>query len=117
MKSFITSEVTISLKLERGEWVMRSGNWSIATVSFTVRERSDGQWGVRLNHTGFTAYERRWAFKDKETFSSGRRYPGFYPRREDIPGAVLMALAGAYCAAPQFPNELPPLDEGKWEES
>jgi hypothetical protein len=117
MKSSTSTEITVSIKLERGEWVMRTDTWSIASVSFTIYRLASGDWSTRINHAGFTAYERRWAFKTKAVFSSGRRFPGFYPRREDIPGNVLMALHGAYIGAGQFPAELPALEEGKWEYS
>ena len=118
MKSKATGEITIVVELERGEWTMRANQWSIASVSFTVRRRSDGKWGVRINHSDFKAYERRWTVKDRVAFASVKKFPGFYPRREDLPGAVVMALASAYEEwTAHFATVLPAIDEGKWSES
>lgn len=118
MKSTVTSEVTIVIELERGEWVMRAGQWSIARISFTVRKRPNGEWTVRIDHENFKAYERRWTIKDSVAFSAGRRFPGFFPRREDLPGSVLMALDAAFSArTAEFPTELPRIDEGHWSQS
>jgi hypothetical protein len=107
------ADITIALELQRGEWTMRDDSWSVATVSLTVRKRADGEWGTRINHSGFKAYERRRTVRDKIAFGDAK-FPGFYPTRFDIPSPVFMAVFEAYDLANTFPDLLPPIDEGRW---
>jgi hypothetical protein len=117
MKSTVRGEITIVIDLERGEWELKGQSYSVASVSFTVRKRAYGSWGVRLNHSDFKAYARRWTVRAHVAYLPEKKFPGFYPRREDLPGNVVNALYDAWEAYGALPVDLPPLDEGKWSES
>lgn len=94
---------------------MRSGTWSIATISFTIMLGPDTSWMTRIDHSNFRAYERRWNIKDRELFSTGYRFPGFFPRRDDLPASVVTALHAAYMADHMLPSELPAISKGAWD--
>lgn len=117
MKGTATGSITVVIELDRGEWTMKANGWSIVKVSFTVRKRPDGTWSVRINHSDFKACERRWTVKTHEVYAANTKFPGFYPRREDLPSSVVTALYDAYSAFGPVPAALPPLEEGKWSES
>lgn len=117
MRSSVKAEITIVIELERGEWEVKAKGYSVASISFTVRKRPDGRWSVRLNHSDFKAYPRRWTVKTHVAYLPKPTFPGFYPRREDLPGHVISALYDAWEGYGAIPEDLPPLDEGKWSEA
>jgi hypothetical protein len=119
VKTSIRTEIVIVLRMNPGEWVMKAGQWSIASASFTVRQTPAGKWGVRIDHQNFRAWRRKWNVTNRLLFDTRAEFPGFFLQRTDLPGYVIGSLFAAYEAvgAGHLPKDLPPIDKGRWEES
>jgi hypothetical protein len=118
VKTESLGEITIRIKLEPGEWITDDEQWSVASISFTVRKNARDEWSTRIDHKDFRAYPRRWTVKDRVAWSPTARYAGFFARRDMIPGNVTTELVQAYAEhMVRTPMALPPIDSGKWEDN
>ena len=116
MKHSTSQEMTVVIELERGEWTVRYDGWSIVQISFTVY-KNRGLWSVRINHSDFRACKRRWDVKTRVVFSAPKVAPGFFPRLKDVPHDVLVTLVKAYAEREFFPDTMPAIESGEWNEA